>query len=89
MKFRLIEIPQLTGRRCKIYSVQVDGDEKTLFERFTFENTANFPTQMENIYINLLAIGKHQGAKEYYFRPKKEGLLGDGVEVLFDEPNAF
>ena len=89
MKFRLQEIEQLSGRRCKIYSVLMEGDEKTLFDQFSDENRANFPQEMENIYINLLTIGRRQGAKEYYFRPKKEGRLGDGVEALFDEPDAL
>jgi hypothetical protein len=88
MKFRLIEIPQLTGRRCKIYSVQVDGDEKTLFERFSEENEDDFAEELINILKNLKEISQFNGAKDYYFRPKKEGKLGDGVEALFDKPDA-
>ena len=38
MKFELKEIKQLTGKLCKIYSVQMEGDENTLFEQFLDEN---------------------------------------------------
>jgi hypothetical protein len=88
MKFELKEIQQLTGQRCKIYSVLMEGDEKTLFEQFIAENKDNFPEAADDIYASLMAIGRRHGARDYYFRPKKEGKLGDGVEALFDVPNA-
>jgi hypothetical protein len=88
MKFKLIEIPYLSGRRCKFYSIQVDGDNKTLFERFTEENGEDFNEEVLNILKNLRNISSYHGARDYYFRPKKEGKLGDGVEALFDEPKA-
>lgn len=89
MKFRLQEIEQLSGRRCKIYTVQMEGDEKTLFDQFSDENKANFPKEVDNIFRNLTLIGERYGAKELFFRDKKEGKLGDGVEALFDKPNAL
>jgi putative component of toxin-antitoxin plasmid stabilization module len=88
MKFELKEIPQLTGRRCKIYSVLIDGEDKTLFNQFLEENENDFPEEVINILKRLNRIGNNDGAKEHYFRPKKEGKLGDGVEALFDEPHA-
>ena len=88
MKFELKEIYEFTGQRCKIYSVQIEGDEKTLFEQFTEENKNDFPEEMDNIIENLTLIGQRYGAQERYFRPKKEGRLGDGVEALFDVPHA-
>ena len=88
MKFELKEIKQLTGKRCKIYSVQIEGDENTLFEQFLAENRADFPVELKSIANNLMAISQRHGALDFYFRPKKEGRLGDGVEALFDKPNA-
>ena len=88
MKFELREIPQLTGHRCKIYSVLVEGDEKTLFQQFVEENKTDFPQEVSDIIRKITSISQKRGAKEDYFRPKKEGKLGDGVEALFDEPNA-
>lgn len=88
MKFELKEVKQLTGKRCKIYSVQMEGDEKTLFEQFLEENEATFPRELKSIFGTLEIIGSRVGAEDSYFRPKKEGKLGDGVEALFDVPNA-
>jgi hypothetical protein len=88
MKFELKEIKPVTGKRCKIYSVHIEGDEKTLFEQFLEENEANFPSEIQNIFDNLTIIGRRTAAEDLYFRPKKEGKLGDGVEALFDFPNA-
>ena len=89
MKFRLEEIEQLSGRRCKIYTVWIDGHEKTLFGQFLEENEDKFPKELETIFRDLIDIGQRHGAKDHYFRPKKEGKLGDGVEALFDVPNAL
>ncbi len=88
MKFELKEIKRLTGKRCKIYSVQIEGDKQTLFERFLEENETDFPNEIQNIFDNLTIIGHRAGAEDVYFRPKKEGKLGDGVEALFDIPHA-
>jgi hypothetical protein len=88
MKFNIKPISQLSGNRCKIYSIQIDGDNDTLFEKFLEENDANFPTEVENIVTTLKLIGQKFGAKDQFFRPKKEGKLGDGVEALYDYPNA-
>ena len=88
MKFELKEIQQLTGQRCKIYSVLMEGDEKTLFEQFLAENRNDSPQEVKIITSDLIAIGKRFGAQDLYFRPKKEGRLGDGIEAIFDKPNA-
>jgi hypothetical protein len=88
MKFELKEIERLSGRRCKIYTVLIDGEEKTLFGQFLEENEGNFPQELDAIFRDLIDIGRRHGARDHYFRPKKEGKLGDGVEALFDVPNA-
>jgi hypothetical protein len=88
MKFELKEIEQLSGQHCKIYSVLMEGDEKTLFEQFLADNEDIFPVEVEDIFDKLNAIGSRFGAEDVYFRSKKEGKLGDGVEALFDTPNA-
>ena len=88
MKFELKEIKQLTGKRCKIYSVQMEGDENTLFEQFLAKNETKFPDEVQDIFDNITIIGRRAGATDAYFRPKKEGKLGDGVEALFDFPRA-
>jgi hypothetical protein len=88
MKFDIKPIPQLSGNRCKIYSIQIHGDNKTLFEQFLEENDTNFSLEVENIVTTLKLMGQKFGAKDQFFRPKKEGKLGDGVEALFDYPNA-
>lgn len=72
MKFELREILQLTGQRCKIYSVLMEGDEKTLFQQFVEENKTSFPQEVSDIIRKITSISQKRGAKEDYFRPKKK-----------------
>ena len=44
--------------------------------------------EIRQIIATLDAIGKRVGAQEIFFRRKKEGKAGDGVEALYDSPDA-
>ena len=72
MKFELREIPELTGQRCKIYSILIEGDEKTLFEQFVEENEDKFPNEMNSILKKILSIKQRRGAQDDYLDLKKK-----------------
>lgn len=50
------------------------------------ENNTIFKSEINNIVQRLRAIGSKTGAREIYFK-KKEGILGDGVCALYDDPD--
>lgn len=86
MKFELIKINQLSGRKTKIYSVLLENENKSLFDRFLEENTEKNQPELLEILQRINSITQKEGAKEHYFK-KAEGTLGDGVEALYDANN--
>lgn len=84
-KCELIKLDDLSGIKASIYTVFVDNDEESLFEKFLIENTGSFRTEIQDIVNRLNIIGKETGAREYFFK-KYEGVPGDGVCALYDNP---
>ena len=80
-----IKIPDLCGKAASIYSVILDGETQTLFEKFLQENKTSYISELKNILIRLQTIGHKTGAREVFFKIH-EGSLGDGVSALYDEP---
>lgn len=76
MKYKIVKIPKLSGNEATIYSVITDYSQKTLFEKFVFENNSTFISEIKDIFIRLRTMGNKTGARENFFR-KWEGNPGD------------
>ena len=85
MAFSLVEIPELSGSACTIYSVAEDGAEDTLFDFFLEEMSERFPQAVDEIWDKLFFIGKEGGARVQFFK-ENEGKPGDGVIALLNAP---
>lgn len=86
MKYRLKKISSLSGNKASVYSVIIDDEDITLYEKFLTENRTSFLSEIRDINKRLEIIGKQTGAREHYFK-LKEGNLGDGVAALYDLPS--
>ena len=86
MKFKIVKIPDLSGRKATIYTVQIEGEINTLFDEFLIENNVNYSDELDNIFDRLEVIGHYEGAKEIYFKHAEENL-GDGICALHDSPD--
>ena len=86
MKFKIVKILDLSGRKATIYTVQIEGETNTLFDEFLLENDVNYPDELDNIFDRLEIMGHYEGAKEIYFK-HAEGNLGDGICALYDSPD--
>lgn len=85
MGFRIVEIEELSGPECKIYSIAYDGDGgDTLFDEFLDRLDADYPEELDEIWAKLLFMGKEGGARIQFFR-ENEGVPGDGVVALLKE----
>ena len=47
--FEIIELKQLAGDRCKIYTVRMAGDRCSVFERFINEYFGNYQEEVVDI----------------------------------------
>ena len=56
MKFEIREVENLTGTKARVYSVILDGEEKTLLEQFFDENIEHIKDLKRVLYkIHVMA----------------------------------
>jgi hypothetical protein len=87
MKFELIELENLSGPKATFYSVLIDDDSETLFEKFYHENKDTFREELKSIVKTLDIVALDSGARRSYFK-ENEGKLGDLVCALYDTPKS-
>jgi hypothetical protein len=88
VKFKLVKLSRFSGYKSSLYSVIIGDENETLFDNFVRDNVDGNLKEIQQIFATLDAIGKKVGAQDIYFRKKKEGKLGDGVEAIYDYPTA-
>jgi hypothetical protein len=86
MKYKLVKIKNLSGDETSIYSVFIYNKKQTLYENFIKENYNSFKSEIIDINQRLKTIGVDIGARYCFFK-HKEGVPGDGVCALYDNPN--
>jgi hypothetical protein len=87
MKYKIKEQTQFDNNKATIYSVIVDNEQQTLFQKFLIENMVAFRPQVANIYTTIKTIANETGAQVHFFT-EGEGNLGDGICALKDQPNS-
>ena len=87
MKFEIVELEDLSGPKASIYSVIIDNDALTLFDKFLIENESLYYQEVDSIFETLDQIAFKHGARRTYFK-ENEGKLGDLVCALYDTPNS-
>ena len=86
MKFKLVKLKSYSGKEASIYSVYMEDLQKTLFDVFLEENKTSFKSELKDILKRMSVIGHKTGAREQFFKTK-EGIPGDGVCALYDNPD--
>lgn len=87
MKFSLVELEELTGERLKVYSIIVEEEELTSYDKFLEENIEDYKEEVEDIMDRIEVMAKHTGLRDDFVRPG-EGNLGDGIHALYDKPES-
>ena len=87
MKFEIVELEDISGPKTVVYSVLVNDDQETLFERFVRENHGQYKIEVDDILNRLAQISSKYGAREHFFK-LNEGVPGDGVCALYDNPDS-
>ena len=83
MQIEIVKV--LPGKLATFYSVKLDGENNTLFEKFIGENKAKYPLELANIGDRIKAMANKTGARDQFFK-LNEGKPGDGVCALYDDP---
>lgn len=85
MSFKIVEIPELSGPACKIYSIAYDGSEDTSLDGFLERmDNGGFSEEADTIWYRLEYMGKEGGARIQFFR-EDEGRPGDGIVALLKQ----
>ena len=74
MQFEIVKV--YSGPCAIFYSVKLDGENNTLFEKFILENKAKYPKELENISNTIRIMAEKTGAREQFFK-QNEGKPGD------------
>lgn len=87
MNYKIVQLSQFTGYHAGIYSIYLENEQETLFERFLKENYNSFKSEIIDINKRLKTINNETGARNQFFR-HNEGKPGDGICALFDLPDS-
>lgn len=99
MKFEIVKLEEFEGSKASIYSIIVNDDEETLFDKFLAENEKDHPSQVKNLLVTLYAINTRIGYDKDVlhrrsYRDKStggvtehEGKPGQNIDTLFDGPD--
>jgi hypothetical protein len=83
MKFEIVKLANLSGRKTTIYSAILGDDNKTLLEYFFLENRVGHFEEVEHIRSQIQTIAHKTGAIETFFT-KYEGIkTGEEVYALY------
>lgn len=86
MDYRLVKIEELSGEEASVYSIYMENEQVTAYEKFIQENITSFKSEIIDINKRLQIIGNETGARHSFFK-HKEGSPGDGVCALYDDPD--
>ncbi|WP_121811331.1 hypothetical protein [Mucilaginibacter kameinonensis] len=86
MNFTLEKIERLSGEQASVYSVTLEGDDGSLFEKFLEEYTNDYKEEIKDLVTSLQKIGHKTGARADFFKVG-EGRMKDNIDALFDEPD--
>ena len=86
MNCEIVKLEEFSGNEASVYSIYIEEEEMTLYDRFVIENKDQFFAEIDDINKRLINIGKI-GARENFFK-LKEGNPSDGVCALYDNPNS-
>lgn len=85
MKFRLVKLKGLSGKRATVYSVILNDEGQTLFERFIVENLPTYRKELTDLNNQIKVITAKTGIRDNFF-DKPEGKFGQDIWALYDKP---
>ncbi len=86
MKYELMKL-DLSGEGASIYTVYLEDENTTLFDRFIQENIGEYKEEIEDIVLRVKAIGRWGARSQWFKMGEGIGKSGQHVCALYDHPN--
>jgi len=86
VKFEIFEL-SLSGDKARIYSVMVENETDTLYEKFVLENIVGHKKEVSNIDDRLYLVGHETGLFAEFF-DTKAGQYGENLCTFKDRPGS-
>lgn len=86
MNYEIVELTELSGKEASIYSVIIEDDAYSLYDRFLIQYQEKYSHAIKDIQARIRTMANKTGARDIYFKGG-EGAPGDGVCALFDLPD--
>lgn len=87
MKFEIVELKDLSGKKASIYSGILNDENETLFDKFLLENKSKYVFEVDSLFNTIDQIANFHGARRQYFK-ENEGKIGNLVCALYDSPDS-
>lgn len=89
MKFEIVDLEELSGRKAKIYSIIIlDADSnETLYDQFIETYKNDFEEEIEDIQDTLSTYGHYTGLRGNRIIEHEGESLGDGIVAICNRPN--
>ena len=87
MIFELVELKELSGPKTTIYSLYLEDETQTLFDKFLSDNINKYRQEVISVLDKMDKISFKFGAERMFFK-ENEGKLGDLVCALYDSPDS-
>jgi hypothetical protein len=87
MIFELVELIEFSGPKTTIYSLYLEDENQTLFDKFLADNIEKHRQEILSILDKLNKMSQKFGAERMFFK-ENEGKLGDLVCALYDSPDS-
>jgi hypothetical protein len=88
VKYEIIEVPHLSGKKAKIYSILPEGERNDLFTNFLSENAVKYKDEVREIVQRLAQMGRTAGFREGFFKHEGDKIFtkkhGKVVWTLYD-----
>ena len=67
MNCEIVKLDAYSGNGASIYTIYIEEEETTLYEKFVSENKSSYNNEVKDINNRLITIGKI-GAREQFFK---------------------
>ena len=72
MEYEILELEGFSGRRARIYSVILKGEEIPLFEKFVQNYLEKYPNEIDIVLAKVEEMGNFLGAREHFFEEEAD-----------------